>query len=114
MELERKEERSLCAELLEIHWKDDKHAEHNEFVTLEDISPTGLCLGSETPIPIETKLVIRYPKGKYEGRVRYCQADELGYQVGVQFEPGYYWSPRQFRPSHLLQFRLRPVKPHKS
>jgi len=105
MEFERKDQRSLCAELLEIYWKDAKHVEHHEFVTLEDISATGLCLATDIEFPIGTKLVIKYPKGKYEGRVKYCQEDELGYQVGVQFEPGYQWSPRHFRPSHLLQFR---------
>ena len=105
----RKEDRSLCAELLEIRWK-DKGVDHDALVTLEDISSAGLCLGTEIPIAPETKLVIKYPKGKYEGQVKYCKSDELGYLVGVEFDPGYTWSRRQFRPSHLLQFRLHAVK----
>ncbi len=109
MERRRKEDRSLCAELLEIRWKDNG-VDHAAFVTLEDISSAGLCLGTEVPIAPETRLVIKYPKGKYEGHIKYCKSDELGYLVGVEFDPGYTWSRRQFRPSHLLQFRLRAVK----
>jgi len=114
MELDRKEDRNLCAELLQILWKDDEGVEHSEFVNLDDISRTGLCLATDIPIPPETKLVIKYPGGKYQGQVRYCRSDPLGYQIGVEFDPGYSWSPRQFRPSHMLQFRLRPVKSPKS
>jgi hypothetical protein len=111
MELERKEDRSLCAELMQIQWKDDEGVEHTEFVTLEDISRTGLCLGTDVSLSPETRVVVKYPGGKYQGRVRYCRSDPLGYQVGIEFDPGYAWSPRQFRPSHLTQFRLRAVKP---
>lgn len=114
MELDRKEDRNLCAELLQIQWTDDEGAEHSEFVTLEDISRTGLCVATDVPISPGTKLVIKYPKGKYQGRVRYCRSDPLGYQIGVEFEPGYSWSRRQFRPSHMLQFRLHQVKSPKS
>jgi hypothetical protein len=113
MVMRRKEDRSLCAELLQIHWEAEG-VEHDESVALEDISSSGLCLGTEFPIALETKLVIKYPRGKYEGRVKYCQSDQLGYLVGVEFDPGYTWSRKQFRPSHLVQFRLRAVKKDKS
>jgi hypothetical protein len=36
--------------------------------------------------------------------------DRLNYQLGVQFEDGYRWSRRKFKPEHLLQFRLRKVR----
>jgi len=114
MEFDRKEDRNLCAELLEIQWKDNDGTAHSEFVTLDDISRTGLCIGTDLEIPTDTNLVIKYPGGKYQGRVRYCHAIPLGYQIGIEFDPGYTWSPRQFRPSHMLQFRLKEVKPRKS
>ncbi len=107
----RQEDRSLCAELLQICWEDEIGTARLESVSLEDISSSGLCLGTEMPIAPGTKLAIKYPKGEYQGTVRYCRADQAGYLVGVRFNPGYSWSRRQFRPAHLIQFRLRAVKP---
>jgi hypothetical protein len=107
MRLRRKEDRSLCAELLEITWKDEQGLVKHAAASLEDISTRGLCLGIEGPLPLGTLLTIYYPNGKYEGRVRYCHSDPAGFLVGVQFEPGHRWSRHDFRPSHLVQFRLR-------
>ena len=110
MDSRRKEDRSLCAQLLEIRWNDGAGEERREFATLEDISRRGLSLGIETPIPEGTSVTVIYPNGRYEGEVRYCRSDELGNVVGVEFASGYAWSRRDFRPSHLLQFRLRTIK----
>jgi hypothetical protein len=110
MRVKRKEERNLCAELIEILWQDDQAVGHSEFVTLEDISRTGVSLGSEGPVPLQTRLTLKHPSGTYLGQVRYCRQDQAGYVIGVQLDQGSYWSRKQFRPDHLVQFRLRPVK----
>jgi hypothetical protein len=39
------------------------------------------------------------------GKVRYCVFREIGYFLGVEFEPGHRWSQKQFRPQHLLDPR---------
>jgi hypothetical protein len=109
MKFRRKEDRNLCAELIEIRWKGGTGEECREFGTLEDISVQGLSLGIESPIPVGEEVTVLYPNGKYEGEVRYCRSDELGNVVGVKFAPGYSWSPRDFRPAHMVQFRLRAV-----
>ncbi len=110
MKFRRKEDRSLCAELLEICWKDENGRECKEFATLEDISREGLGIGLETEIPIGTDVTVFYPNGKYEGQVRHCRKDALGIIVGIKFSPGYSWSRKDFCPSHLVQFRLRSVQ----
>ena len=106
----RKEDRNLCADLLEIGWKDALGNDCNELAGLEDISRTGLSLGTENAIPVGTRLTVRYPNGKFVGKIVYCHHDELGYVIGLKFDPGYSWSRRQYRPSHLLQFRLRAIR----
>jgi hypothetical protein len=95
--------------LLQVGWIDPNGIERNAPMTLEDVSAAGLCLGSEIAVPAGTLLSVYYPNGQYEGRVVYCNADALGYMIGVQLEPGFRWSARQFKPAHLLQFWLRPV-----
>jgi len=110
MKAKRKEDRSLCAELMEINWRDEQAVEQSAYVTLEDISSRGLCFGSEVAIAPETKMTVSFPEGKYEGKVCYCKSDPAGFMVGIEFDPGYRWSRKEFRPSHLIQFRLRPVR----
>ena len=56
------------------------------------------------PVPA-FKRTIRYRKGELEGRVRYCVFREIGYFIGIEFQPGNKWSQRLFRPMHLLDPR---------
>lgn len=101
----------LCADLVDVYWKDEKGKSHRAIANLEDISNSGACLQIDSPIPQQTSLLIHYPKGKLQGRVCYCLYREIGYFLGVEFEPGFRWSLRQFRPQHLLDPRrlLRKV-----
>lgn len=104
--LERRiEPRLLCADLIKVRWKDKSGQIRTALANLEDISLSGACLQMDVPVPHETLLRIALPKNTFEGRVRYCVFRETGYFVGVQFEPGFKWSRRHFRPKHLLDPR---------
>ncbi len=65
----------------------------------------------EEPIQPGTPLTLFYPSGKFRGRVKYCVAQGSVYLVGIAFDAGYRWSRSLYKPAHLLQFRLAPVKP---
>lgn len=95
----------LCADLVDIQWKDKNGRIRRAVANLEDISLSGACVQVDSPIPTETKLRISYPKGELQGRVCYCVFREVGYFLGVEFEPGYRWSLLQFKPQHLLDPR---------
>ncbi len=110
MEKKRKEDRNMCADLLKVRWKNGAGVVHEEFGTLEDISSTGACVQLEESINPGTPLTLSYPSGKFRGRVKYCIEQGAVYLVGIAFAPGYRWSRSQYKPSHLLQFRLAPVK----
>jgi len=117
----RLETRMLCADLIDVHWKDNSGRTRKAVANLEDISLSGACLQLDHPVPRETLLKIDHPKSALEGRVRYCVYRDIGYFVGVQFEPGFRWSRRQFRPKHLLDPRRlvalslnQPVKPQET
>jgi hypothetical protein len=106
MKQRRKKNRNMCAELLTIRWTEDDRRSRSEVANVEDISATGVCLHLEHSIPPGTEVSLRYPKGKYQGKVKYCTSQEIGYLLGIAFDNGYRWSKTDFQPSHLLELRL--------
>lgn len=101
----RAEPRMLCADLVDIRWKDKNGRTRRTVANLEDISLSGACVQVDAPIPLQTTIRISYPKGELQGRVCYCIYREIGYFLGIEFKPGFRWSMRQFRPQHLLDPR---------
>src|SRR5579862_2851831 len=99
------EPRLLCADLVDVQWKDQTGRVRRSVANLEDISLSGACLQVERPIPLGTPYRITYPNGVLLGKVKYCVFRETGYFLGVEFEPGNRWSQRSFRPQHLLDPR---------
>jgi hypothetical protein len=110
MQNRRAEPRMLCADLVDVQWLDKTGRVRRAIANLEDISISGACVQVDTPIPLQTTLRISYPKGELQGRVCYCVYREIGYFLGVEFEPGFRWSLRQFRPQHLLDPRRLVAK----
>jgi hypothetical protein len=101
----RLEARMLCADLLEVWWRNTAGGLERGLANLEDISFSGACLQMEGPVPSETVLHIEHPKAELAGRVCYCVFRETGYFVGLKFAPGYKWNRRRFQPKHLLDPR---------
>ncbi len=95
----------LCADLVRAEWCDPPGQARSEIVTLEDISSSGACVQSESPVPVGAAIRIRHGRRRVSGVVRYCVFREIGYFVGLEFEPGFEWSPAWFRPRHLLDPR---------
>ena len=104
------EPRMLCADLVDIRWKDASGRQRRGVANLEDISLSGACIQVERPIPHGAAIHIAYPNGELAGKVRYCVFREIGYFLGVEFEPGTRWSPRSFRPQHLLDPRTMAAR----
>ena len=95
----------LCADLVDVKWKDQTGRTRRGVANLEDISLSGACLQVDRPVVLGTTLLIGYPSGELTGKVKYCVFREIGYFLGVEFEPGSRWSQRHFRPQHLLDPR---------
>ena len=114
------EPRMLCADLVDVQWRDQTGRTRRGVANLEDISLSGACLQVDRPIPLGTGFRISYPNGELMGIVKYCVFREIGYFLGIEFEVGSRWSQRHFRPQHLLDPRhlvrrvtkgLRPAAP---
>ena len=101
----------LCADLVDVEWRDKNGRLRRTVANLEDISLSGACLQVDLAIPLQTNLRITYPRGELVGRVRYCVYREIGYFLGVEFEPGSKWSQRSFKPLHLLDPRRLVPRP---
>jgi hypothetical protein len=98
----RTEIRMLCADLVEVCWKDAAGKGKKAQGVLEDISASGACFQLEIPVPLGAVLRWRCVKKEIAGVVRYCVYREIGYFVGVQFDPTSRWSKAKYRPRHLL------------
>lgn len=95
----------LCADMVEVSWKD--HAGKWSTVTglLEDISPSGACLQLDDAAPLGAEIRWRSQQSEFVGRIRYCLYREIGYFIGVEFVSGSKWSEHSFRPQHLLDLQ---------
>ena len=98
----RTETRMLCADMVEVRWKDRSGKERGATAILEDISASGACLQVEAPIPLGVEIRWDSPQQQFPGYVRYCVYREIGYFVGVEFDASFRWSKRDFKPHHLL------------
>jgi hypothetical protein len=105
MEYERSESRLLCAELVRITWKEPAGRGRKGTAILENISASGACLQLEKPVPVNSLIQIRLPKGYLKGSVRYCVYRDIGYFVGLQFDENCKWSRRMFQPEHMLDLQ---------
>lgn len=112
MQERRSEPRLLCADLVEVHWKDKSGRSRRAVANLEDISLSGACLQLENAIPLKSHVRITFPGGEFEGEIKYCVYREIGYFLGVKFAPGARWSQKDYRPQHLFDpRRLAEDKP---
>lgn len=95
----------LCADLVDVQWKDQTGRRRRGVANLEDISLSGACLQVDRPVQLGTLFRISYPNGELMGKVKYCVFREIGYFLGIEFDPNSRWSQRHFRPQHLLDPR---------
>ena len=95
----------LCADLVDVQWKDQIGRTRRGVANLEDISLSGACLQVDRPVPLGTSFRISYPNGELMGIVKYCVFREIGYFLGVEFEEGCRWSQQSYKPQHMLDPR---------
>jgi hypothetical protein len=92
----------LCADMVEVCWKEPAGYPRKSTALLEDISPSGMGLQFEIPVSVGTHVEVHCPGDKLAGIVRYCVYREIGYFVGIELEASNKWSRQQFEPQHLL------------
>ncbi|GAB4356613.1 MAG: hypothetical protein OHK0021_00960 [Bryobacter sp.] len=105
MQDRRENPRMMCADLVKVEWRDRDGLAQSTVANLEDISASGACLQLEEDVPPQTVVHISYDEGTFSGKVRYCIFRDIGYFLGIEFEPGHRWDAGKFRPLHMLDPR---------
>jgi hypothetical protein len=105
MQDRRAEPRLLCADLVEVEWREASGRVRRTVANLEDISESGACLQLDAAIPLHAQVRISCPAGDLLGTIRYCVYREIGYFLGVQFDAGIKWTQRSYKPQHLFDPR---------
>lgn len=95
----------LCADLVDVQWRDQAGRARRIVANLEDISLSGACIQMDKPIPLQTKVKVTYPGGELRAIIRYCVYREIGYFIGLEFAEGSRWSQQEYRPQHMLDPR---------
>jgi hypothetical protein len=70
MEDRRIEPRLMCADLVELEWRDKSGRLRSEMANLEDLSVFGACVQCENLVRRGTPVVIRYGNGELPAVVR--------------------------------------------
>ena len=104
------EPRMLCADMVDVQWRDKTGRVRKGVANLEDISLSGACLQVDNAIPLQTDVRISYHRGELVGKVRYCVYREIGYFLGIEFDPGNRWSQQEFKPQHMLDPRRLVIR----
>jgi len=102
MEERRTEPRMLCADMVDIVWREPGGKLRRETALLEDISHSGACLQLERALPVGAVVRWRSPGQEFRGRVTHCVYREIGYFAGVEFDERSKWRCETFTPQHLL------------
>lgn len=105
MKERRKKTRLLCAELVQVLWRDQNVVQRRNIANLDDISSKGACIQLEQPIACGTAITLQYGEGELIGSVRYCCYRDGSYFVGIEFDEGSEWSRKDFHPKHLFDPR---------
>ena len=105
MGYQRSEIRMLCADMVEVQWRDHAGRFWRGAGLLEDISDSGACVQVESAIPLGARIRWECDGTRFEGEVRFCVYREIGYFVGVEFQADSRWSRQHYRPRHLLDLR---------
>jgi len=95
----------MCSQRVVLRLGERAGSAQSREAILEDISATGACVQLVEPVPVGGPGELVVSKKRLRGTIRYCEFREIGYFVGIEFEPGAKWSHDDFVPEHLLDPR---------
>ena len=83
------------ADTVMLSWTDQNGQKRDVPADLADISQSGASVRAQHPVKLGTKLTLGYQDQEFAGKVMRCAAGTSGYNLGIEFEAGFRWSPRR-------------------
>ncbi len=81
----RQEDRRFLLARVTVQWGEGAPpVTRTRLAMLEDISPHGACLRTNTAIAAGTRVAVTGYRTPFTGSVRYCRPHVMGYLVGLQ------------------------------
>jgi hypothetical protein len=77
--------------IAEVSLNDQAGTGSKTSATIEDISPSGLCVRIRVPLAVGSSLTVKWHRDQFPGIVRNCRSDGAGFLLGIQRDK----SPRQ-------------------
>ena len=105
MKERRSKQRLMCSQLVVFRLGERTGSGQSHEAILEDISTGGACVQLANPVPVGSAGKLVVSRKRLRGTIRYCEFREIGYFVGIEFEPGVTWSDEDFVPEHLVDPR---------
>jgi len=102
---ERGPARYMCSELVTAEWSNAFGRGQETVVNLEEIWSTGAALSFEKPVRAGAAVRIALKDVVFDGTVKKCSADFIGFLVELEFADGQRWSRELCEPDHLFDPR---------
>jgi PilZ domain len=87
VENKRKELRSAVMARAEVKWEDETHTPRVAAATIEDRSPSGVCIRINAPIAVGVKLTIKTHREQLSGVVTNARSEDKAYLIGIKLDP---------------------------
>ncbi len=92
----------MCSDFVQISFLGQAERLVSHVGLLEDVSPDGMCLNLDLPVPTGQTVQVHTKGFEGKARVSYCHLGEYGYQAGLEFVDGCSWDRETWQPKHLL------------
>ena len=100
---QRRSDRLMCSELVEIAFQDQTGRWIRETGVIEDVSSNGLGVSLNLPVAVGHAVTVSNPRFRSQATVKHCEFEEYGYLLGLEFSSGFQWNHADWEPEHLLR-----------
>ena len=101
---QRRSDRLMCSELVEIAFQDQTGRWICENGVVEDVGSNGIGVSLNLPVSVGRAVTVSNPRFRSQATVKHCQFEEYGYLLGLEFTGGFEWNRADWEPEHLLRF----------
>jgi len=101
--------RYLCSELIKVEWQNQAGAFHTAGI-LEEIWVEGACVQTLEPMQPGTRVRIVARRAMFLATLTNCEFVRDGYFSQVTFDAESLWSPRSYKPEHMVNTRTVLVR----